>query len=251
MQKKVSPFFKIIKKIISWFYPEPTFYGTENIPDEPVIFAGNHSQMVGPILSELYFPVKKHCWCAGQMMHLKEVPAYAYKDFWSEKPKYIRPFFKLASYIIAPLSAFIFQNADTVAVYKDSHGLSTYKETIKLLSEGESLVIFPEHNQPYNNIIYDFQDKFIDVARLFYKKHKKEICFIPMYIAPKRKEIHFGTPIRYCADNDPDTERARIKEHLMTEITEIAVNLPLHTVVPYRNIPKKYYPKNKESEAQK
>ena len=30
----------------------------------------------------------------------------------------------------------------------------------------------------------------------------------------------------------------------MNEITDIACNLPEHTVVPYRNIPKKYYPSN-------
>jgi len=30
----------------------------------------------------------------------------------------------------------------------------------------------------------------------------------------------------------------------MREITEIAVSLPEHTVVPYRNIPKKLYPSN-------
>ena len=30
----------------------------------------------------------------------------------------------------------------------------------------------------------------------------------------------------------------------MQEITDIAASLPLHTVVPYRNIPKRNYPTN-------
>lgn len=251
MERKVSPFFKFFKKLLGLLYPKTEFYGTENLTGEPMIFAGNHSQMAGPIICELSFPVSRYTWCAGQMMNLKEVPAYAYKDFWSEKPKFLKPFYKLASYLIAPFSVFIFNNANTVAVYKSSHGLSTYKDTIKLLNSGESIVIFPEHNQPHNHIIYDFQDKFIDVARLYYKKHKKEIFFVPMYIAPRLKEVHFGKPIRYCSANSADEERARIKEYLMKEITEIAVNLPTHTVVPYRNIPKKYYPKNKESKVAK
>lgn len=247
MKRKVSPFFKVFKYILKIFYPKPKFYGTENLNGEPVIFAGNHSQMAGPIICELFFPVKRYTWCEGQIMKLKEVPAYAYKDFWSQKPKFFRPFYRLASYLIAPLSVFIFNNANAVAVYKNSNGLSTFKKTIKLLKEGNSVVIFPEHNKPHNNIIYDFQDKFIDVARLYYKKHKKEISFVPMYIAPRLKEVHFGKQICYCSENDADTERARIKEYLMKEITSIAKGLPCHTVVPYRNIPKKYYPLNKES----
>ena len=37
-------------------------------------------------------------------------------------------------------------------------------------------------------------------------------------------------------------ERRRICSYLMDEISEIAYALPPHTVVPYRNIPKKDYP---------
>ena len=43
-------------------------------------------------------------------------------------------------------------------------------------------------------------------------------------------------------------ERSRIRDYLMQEITDIACALPEHTVVPYRNIPKKYYPSNKRKE---
>ena len=31
------------------------------------------------------------------------------------------------------------------------------------------MVVFPEHYVPYNHILNDFQDKFIDIARLYYK----------------------------------------------------------------------------------
>ena len=41
-----------------------------------------------------------------------------------------------------------------------------------------------------------------------------------------------------------DEERARICGGLMDAITGIAVSLPEHTVVPYPNVSKRYYPKN-------
>ena len=50
---------------------------------------------------------------------------------------------------------------------------------------------------------------------------------------------------RVMDSNDIEKERTRICNYLMDSITEIAVNLPLHTVVPYDNISKKEYKTNR------
>ncbi len=225
-------------------YPKTEVVGAENLPEEAAIIVGNHTKMNGPIVCELYFPKERYTWCAGEMMHLKEVPAYAFQDFWSAKPKYIRWFYKFLSYVIAPLSVCVFNNANTIGVYHDAKVISTFKETVKRLQEGAGIVIFPEHDVEYNHIICEFQDRFIDVAKLYYKKTGKELDFVPMYIAPALKKMYLGKPIRFCAANPMEEERRRICSYLMAEITNIACSLPLHTVVPYRNIPKKDYPTN-------
>ena len=106
------------------------------------------------------------------------------------------------------------------------------------------MVIFPEHDVPHNHIICQFQDKFIDIARLYYKKTGKELCFVPLYIAPFLRKMYLGKPIRFCATNPMDEERKRICDYLMSQITEIACALPEHRVVPYKNIPRKDYPSN-------
>ena len=146
--------------------------------------------------------------------------------------------------MIAPLSVCVFNNANTIGVYHDSRILSTFKQTVARLQQGASIVIFPEHNVPYNHILCEFQDRFIDVAKLYYKKTGKELAFVPLYIAPTLKKMYLGKPIRFCAANPMEQERKRICEYLMEEITEIACSLPQHTVVPYQNIPKKEYPTN-------
>ena len=243
-ERKVSPVYKVIKWLVKVFYPKIEVVGVDNLPDEPVMVVGNHTQMNGPIACELYFPGNRYTWCAGEMMHLKDVPAYAYKDFWSNKPKYIRWFYKLLSYIIAPLSVCVFNNAQTIGVYHDARIISTFKQTVQRLQEGSSVVIFPEHDVPHNHIICQFQDKFIDIAKLYYKRTKKELAFVPLYIAPTLKKMYLGKPIRFCAANPMEEERTRICEYLMKEITEIAISLPEHTVVPYNNVPKKDYPSN-------
>ena len=213
------------------------------------MYVGNHSQMNGPIACELYTPGEHYIWCAGEMMDKKKVPAYAYQDFWSEKPKAVRWFYKLLSYIIAPLSQLVFTNANTIGVYHDAKIITTFKKTVTALQEGASVVIFPEHHVPRNNIICEFQDRFIDVAKLYYKRTGKALAFVPQYLAPSLKTMYLGKPIRFQPDAPLEEERRRICEYLMEQVTEMAQALPKHIVVPYPNMPKKQYPCNIPQEA--
>ncbi len=242
--RKTSWIYKIIRWLVWIFSPKYQIIGLENLPEEPCVIVGNHSQMFGPIAGELHTPGKHYVWCSGEMMHWKEVHDYAYRDFWSQKPKAVRWFFKILSYLITPLSVCVFNNAHTIAVYHDTRLITTFRESIEKLKEGCRLVIFPEHYDEHNNIVHDFQDKFIDVARFYYKKTGKELSFVPMYLCPRLKTMTYGKPVRFRADAPIREERTRICNALMDEITDIATALPLHTVVPYPNIPKRLYPKN-------
>jgi len=236
--------YRAIRWLVKLFYPRMTVVGAENLPDEAAVIVGNHCQMNGPIACELYFPTERYTWCAGQMMELKEVPAYAFEDFWSQKPKWTRPFYKLLSYIIAPLSVCVFNNANTVPVWHDMRLVTTFKRSMERLQQGASMVIFPEHDEPNNHIINRFQDRFIDLARMYHRKTGKALCFVPMYIAPRLKKMIIGKPLRFDPSAPIGEERTRICAYLMEEITKIACAQPSHTVVPYRNIPRRLYPKN-------
>lgn len=240
--------FRMIRFFVWLFYPKITVEGLENIPADACVMVGNHTQMNGPICGEFYIPGKRKIWCAHQMMYIKEVPQYAYTDFWSQKPKAIRWFYKLLSYVIAPISACVFSNAKIIPVFRDNRLLTTFKQTVSALAEDTNIVIFPECYTPHNHIVYQFEDKFVDVAKLYYKRTGKAISFVPLYIAPALKKIYFGKPIPFNPEAPMEEERQRICNYLMDQITDIAVHLPRHRVVPYPNLPKKDYPYNVEKE---
>ena len=242
--KKTTFMYRVLRWLVRLCYPKPRFAGTEHLPEEASIIVGNHTQMNGPIVSELYFPGKKYIWCAGEMLSWKDVPEYAFRDFWSQKPTWTHPFYKLLAYLITPLAVCIFNNAHTVPVWHDARLLSTFRTSMKLLDEGNHLIIFPEKDEHYNAILYQFQDRFIDIAKLYYKRTGKALQFVPMYIAPKLKTTVLGAPIRFDPEAPIAAERERICAYLMEEITRMAKRLPEHTVIPYRNISKHLYPKN-------
>ena len=157
MEKKRNWFsygcYRVIRWLVWLFYPKMKVAGAENLPEDACIVVGNHTQMNGPICGELYFPGERTTWCIQQMMHIKEVPAYAFQDFWSGKPKWTHWFYRLLSYIIAPISVCVFNNARTIPVYRDSRLITTFKLTISALQEGKNVIIFPEHAAPHNHII--------------------------------------------------------------------------------------------------
>ena len=248
-EKKVTKTYLVIKALIRLFTPKMQAENVENLPEDACIIVGNHAQLYGPIACELYSPRPRQTWCAGQMMVREEVSAYAYQDFWSQKPAHSRWFYRILSRLITPLSVCVFNNAQTIGVWHDGRIMSTFRKTVEALKAGEDVVVFPEYDLADNNILCAFQDKFIDVARLYYKRTGVELSFVPLYIAPRIGRMIYGAPIRFDASASMEEERRRICSYLSEEITAIARALPEHTVIPYRNIPKKYYPSNKDIEA--
>ena len=236
------PLYRVIKFLVWLFYPRMTVEGAELLPEEPAVIVGNHAQMNGPIACELYFPRKRRTWCAGEMMRLRDVPDYAFRDFWSRKPRSVRWFYRLLSYVIAPLSVCVFNNADTIAVYRDARLIGTFRNSMNTLAAGEDVVIFPEHDAPGNHILCQFQDKFVDTARFYYKKTGQALCFVPLYLAPDLHKMVLGTPVRFRPEAPIGEERQRICGCLTEEITRMAEALPPHRVVPYNNVPKREYP---------
>lgn len=246
--KKTTLLYKIIRWFVLLFYPKIRVIGAENLPEGEAIVVGNHAQMHGPIAGELYFPGKHYLWCAGQMMRLKEVPGYAFTDFWSFKPKSVQWLYRIASYLIAPLSVCVFNNAHTIPVYHDERIIRTFRLTVGRLQAGSRVIIFPERNERYNNILYAFQTKFVDVARMYWKKTGETVPFVPVYLAPKLKTMYIGEPIPFDPQAPIAQERERVCAALTEAITAMAAALPEHTVIPYRNIPRRDYPKNRPVE---
>ena len=236
--------YRQIYRIVWLVSPKYKLYETEKLPDEPCVIVGNHCQMYGPLAAELYMPRPHYIWCIGELMNRKEVPAYAFRDFWSMKPKGMHWFYRLLSHVIAPLAEYVFTNAHTIPVRHDARVMTTFRQSVGRLQEGADIVLFPEYGEPYNAVLCRFQEHFADLAKLYYRKTGKALCFVPMYTAPRLAEIHFGEPVRYNPEAPEETERNRICDAMMKSVTEMAAALPRHTVIPYLNIPKRQYPLN-------
>ncbi len=246
MSKLTAALYRPVRGLVRLVYPKMKVVGAEKLPEGPAIIVGNHSQLHGPVACELYFPGRHATWCAGEMMALREVPDYAYRDFWSGKPRLQRPFFRLASYLIAPLAVIIFNNADCIGVYRDNRVISTFRKTAECLRSGRRVIIFPEKAEPGEGFLCAFQEGFVDCARSYCRQTGKGISFVPLYVCPQLHALYLGEPVPFDPKAPIAGERQRICREMSRGILDLARALPEHRVVPYRNLPKKEYPSSRE-----
>jgi 1-acyl-sn-glycerol-3-phosphate acyltransferase len=241
--KKLSWYvYRVARAVVRRLFPEPQITGLENLPaDRPCIIVGNHAQAYGPIYMELYLPGSRAIWCIAEMMHVKEVPDYAFRDFWSRKPLWCRWVYRLLSFVVAPLVPCVLNNAHTIGVYRDSRIINTMRESLKRMKEGTNIVIFPEHEVFRNGIVWEFQEGFVNLARLYTRQTGEGVDFVPMYVAPRLRRVCLGSPIAYDPTADPGAEARRICDALMDAVTDLALALPPHVAVPYPNLPKHSY----------
>lgn len=236
--------FRILEKVVKLFFGKTEFMDIDKIPNEPCFIIANHSQLYSPIACQLDFPTKKVIWATGEVTNTKDFPKYAQTVFWGSKPKWTKWFYKIISYLLAPIFAYVTSNADVLPVYRDARMLSTFKLTVETIHNGTNVVIFPESPVEFNQIVNEFNDKFVDAARFYYTKYKKELYFVPMYNAAKLKKARFGTPIKYDSTLPIEEQRKIICDYLKNEITALGEGFPLHKVVPFNNINKKDYKNN-------
>ena len=246
MSKITAALYKPVRGLVRLVYPKTKVVGAEKLPEGAAVIVGNHSQLHGPVACELYFPGSHATWCAGEMMNLREVPDYAYRDFWSGKPRLQRPFFRLASYLIAPLAVIIFNNADCIGVYRDNRVISTFRRTAECLKEGRRVIIFPEKAEKGEGFLYAFQEGFVDCARSYCRQTGKGISFVPLYVCPQFHTLYLGDPVPFDPKAPIAGERQRICREMSRGILALARAMPEHRVVPYLNLPKKDYPSSRE-----
>jgi hypothetical protein len=247
-KQKKPLMFRFIKWLIGVFFRKKKLIGLENLGDEPCIVVGNHAQAFGPLFGELHFPTPVKIWCVDKMLNKKEAGAYAFEDFWSGKPKSTRWFFKLLSPLLGRILYFAMSNAECIPVYRDMRALNTYKLTVQALEQEKNVLIFPEGREKYNDIVNKFQERYVEVAKIYCKRTGKALSFVPMYYAVSLKTVVFGKPIQFSLDKSVEEQMSEISKYLMEEITKMAKELPRHKVVPYENLSKRQYKWSKEKE---
>jgi len=168
--------------------------------DEPSVFICNHAGALGPIDVCAKFPLADsiHPWMNAQVLNAREVPAYVRQDYWWKPSSRFAPLCNATlPYIAAAILPPILRTAPTVPVYHDIRVMKTFRESLKLLSAGEHLVIFPEQPSGFQAHADALNRGFLQIAPAYARATGKALPFWPVCIDYKQRVFRVAAPIYY------------------------------------------------------
>jgi len=222
-------------RTMRWLYRVlyPFFHCRVNLPaelrdsEEPVVFIGNHYNVFGPVSFILSMPVVARAWInvelvqedtAGEALHsgmAKLLP------FLGEKPR------NWLCARIAHMGCGTLARLGVIPVDRNrpSTLISTMRQSLQALQEGQNLVIFPEVGLPEYSLtsVTPFYSGFATLGRLYYRKTGRALRFCPCYIDEQHHQIRIGEVVSWDPENpDAKAETERVSETLNQRIREMA-----------------------------
>lgn len=217
----------------------PFFYcklvGKEQVkldPDTACVFTCNHSEIFGPVVTNLFIPFTFRPWVISEMAVMEETAEYLY-TYTFKRQKWLPESLKrpLSRFVTPPLN-WIMASIECIPVYRNRPRdlINTFRDSAAAMEAGDNLLIFPEDpNDPSlkeNGYVREgvgpFFKGFVNVAQIYYRRTGKCAQFYPLYADKRRRRLTFGKPIRYNPDNTPVVEQERVSSHLWQEMHRLS-----------------------------
>ncbi|MCE5343896.1 MAG: hypothetical protein LLF96_10010 [Eubacteriales bacterium] len=164
---------------------------------EPSVFVCNHAGAMGPVDICSKFPLadELHPWMNAQVLSARLVPAYVRQDYWWDPQSRWAPVLAhTLPYIAAAVLPPILRTTPTVPVYHDIRVIRTLRESLRILKEGEHLVIFPEQPSGHGTHEQELNRGFLQIAPVYVRATGKPLAFWPVCIDTIARVFRIGKP---------------------------------------------------------
>jgi 1-acyl-sn-glycerol-3-phosphate acyltransferase len=194
---------------------------------EPLVFVSNHIGSYGPVSILSALPLKVYPWVAHEMTELRRVALRLQKEFTELELKLRPPLSVWLARLIGRACVFIMRDLQAIPVYDASRRIrDTLERSLELLLKGKNILVFPEDKgRPINEVLGDFSTGFLTIARLYYEKTRKALCFLPVAVNQKAKAVGIGRPIRFDSGLPFPQEKRRLKRELEDSIYRMYYDL--------------------------
>ncbi|MEA4894917.1 MAG: MATE family efflux transporter [Oscillospiraceae bacterium] len=199
-EHRQSGLFRFLRRAILFFTGPMKTIWEEPFAGGPAVFVANHDMALGPIAMNVQFELCEdtRSWINAQTLSVKALPAYIRQDFWWPSGKwYTKILDYTVAYACSLILPLILKGSDCIPVYHDTGVMSTLRQSIKTLSDGKHLLLFPEHPSGYHEYGEKIFDGFVSVGKLYYARKKESVLFYPTFVDWKKRTIRVGKPVSY------------------------------------------------------
>ncbi len=183
------------------------------------VFVCNHCGALGPIDICVKFPLRESChvWCNEGIMNRKTCPAYVRQDYWWKPGCRMEPLYNATlPYLAAAVLPPVLKSAPTIPVYHDARVMTTMRQSLRFLKEGEQVVIFPEQPSGYLSHHDWINTGWLNITTLYHRATGKPLRMYPVHIDTHNHVFRIARPIavdpaRSLEEQTPEIVEARAR----------------------------------------
>ena len=132
---------------------------------------------------------------------------------------------------ISKISVRLLYSAGCIAVHHVDQLHETYEQSVDLLVEGKSILVFPE--DPSKELDPDshmtpFKKGFSRLGEYYYQRTDSPLPFYPLAVHPESYRVMVGRPISFNPRNQTPNERLRIKNVMEASIREMYLEMVMN-----------------------
>lgn len=161
------------------------------------IYLMNHSGARGPLIFELRFPVRSSPWGAHEMCgNYRERWNYLYHIFYIQKLHWNKFKAFIVATLFAVISKWIYNSVGLIGTYRDARFLTSLRNSIAVLNENLSIVIYPEDStEGYFDKTQSFNNGFIKLSKAYFKREKQDLPVYGVYYDRKKNTFFVDQPL--------------------------------------------------------
>ena len=223
---KRPPLFGMFRTVIMKpFYPRPQITCLGKLTG-PAIFVSNHEAKRGPVVSELYFPVRTAKWGAYQMLCDYNTRRKYLRDvFYRQKQGMGRFKSAFKAFFEAFFSLYVYRGMNFLPVFPDARLTKTLSYSADALSNGVSVWVFPEDSGGgYDELMGKFFPGFVMLAESYFRKTGVDVPVYPVYYHSKYKKLVVGEPRYVHALKQQGLSREEIAAVLCSDVNSLFLN---------------------------
>ena len=219
-------------KAIRYLFFRARIHGRSNLRSgEPVIMVANHVGSFGPVSVITSMPVRMYPWVAHEVTDLRTVAPRIQQEFLEQELHLKPPFSTWLGKVVGRICVALMKDIGAIPVYQKSSRIkSTVLQTLSLLQQGKSVLVFAEDSSKrINDTLCEFCTGFIHVAKLYYQETRKAVQFLPVAVNRRVGAILIGKPIRFDAGKPFSSEKKRLKSELESTVYSLYQQLEART----------------------
>ena len=188
--------FKILKIFLKPFIRKTKFVFLDKKLNGPYIIVSNHSAASGPLGYEFHYEDPFRFWGTYEMNSgLVSCYKYLSNNYYPKKKHWNKFLSKVFCLIAAPVCNVFYKGLNLISTYPDTRFRKTLKESVKTLTSGNNLIVFPEASENgYFKELTCFHEGFV-VFLEYCRKHNIDVPVYIAYFDKDKKTCYLDKPV--------------------------------------------------------